>query len=237
MRLLTITILIFFSIFAHAQKIDYDQVIPIADSLDLPLEEKLVRIAWENYPKNKVLQHQIGYEMEQYELARNSWKESLNFNTQFSLGSSPIDTLGSPNPMRSDNNTNTGFGVGLSVNIGALLNNKQKAKVAMEKVKMAEEELNVQRLLIRAEVLKRYQVYQSAITILRLRTQSAEDVYSAYILAKTQYENGEIPFPEYNQAVLLYTNTTEAKAEYDSKVLLSKIALEEIIGVPLEQVQ
>ncbi|RMG25481.1 MAG: hypothetical protein D6730_10760 [Bacteroidetes bacterium] len=236
MRLLTIAIFLLISFFAHAQHINYKQIIPPADSVDLPLEEKLVRIAWQNYPQNKVLQHKLQQAQEQHRLARNSWKESLNFNTQYSIGRGP-DTLNAPLPGNQNNNTNTGFGVGLSINLGALFNNKIRARAAMEDVKIAEETLNLQKLMIRSEVLTRYQAYLSAITILRVRTQSAEEAYGAYLLAEERYKNGESTYPEYNQAYLVHTNAVEAKAEYESKVLLAKIALEEIIGVPLEQVQ
>ena len=236
MRLLTITILLCLAFFAQGQQIDYNQIIPSSDSLDLPLQERLVQIAWQNYPKNKILQHKLKQAYEQAELARNSWKEAFNFNSQFNVGSNP-DTLNSPIGRGNSSNANTGFGVGISMNLGAIFNNKIRTKVAMEDIKVAEETLNMQKLAVRSQVLQRYQVYLSTITVLRLRTQSAEEAFGAYILAKEQFMNGEIPLPEYNQAFLLQTNTTEAKAEYESKVLLSKIALEEIIGVPLESMQ
>lgn len=200
------------------------------------MEEKLVKIAWQNYPKNKMLQHELKQAQEQHNLARNSWKESLNLNTQFSVGTTP-DTLNAPTPGTRSNATNTGFGVGLSVNLGAIFNSKIRARAAMEDVKIAEEAINMQKLLIRSEVLQRYQAYLSAITILRVRTQNSEDAYSTYLLAQEQFINGEVSLPEYNQAQLLYTNAVEAKAEYESKVLLAKIALEEIIGLPLDEVQ
>lgn len=233
MKLLTILFCLCLGSISYAQDIDYNWIIPPLDKPGISFEEKLVAIAWKNYPQNKVLQHELQSAMAKVEIADKSWAQGWNFNSQVSVGSNP-DTLGAPNP---NTGLRTGVGVGVSLNLGALYQRKAKVKAASEEAKIVEEQLNLQKLAIRSEVLKRYQDYKLATDLLRLRTQGLDDIYSGYLSIRNLYEQGEVSLQEYNQVLTVYNTAQESKIESENQVVSARRALEELIGLGLGDVQ
>ena len=54
MKTATLFILCLAFLSSFAQEVNYDQVIPTDSAVGLTFEEKLIRLAWNNHPQNKV---------------------------------------------------------------------------------------------------------------------------------------------------------------------------------------
>ena len=101
---------------------------------------------------------------------------------------------------------------------------------------IAQATLNQQKLSIRAEVLRRYKDYQLKVELLKIRTQAHDDSYSTHQLITRDFEKGAATLEEFIKSAAAYNASVEAKLIANKNVLESKITLEELIGVKLEDV-
>lgn len=129
------------------------------------------------------------------------------------------------------------YNFGLNFNLGNLIAQKNKNQVAQHDVKIAEHELNKQKLSIRSEVLTRYQKYRLAREILKARTQVEQDANANFLLVKELYSKDERTFEDYNEASSNFHESREARIKAEADVIFARIVLEEIVGLRWEQVQ
>ena len=84
MKKLIILIFMAFAIKVSAQRVDYTKIIAPYDSIPVVVYiEKLVSVAWENYPKNHSYLSKKNEAIENVKQARNSWMNNLNLFTSF----------------------------------------------------------------------------------------------------------------------------------------------------------
>ncbi len=196
----------------------------------LAFGEKLVLLAWENHPANDALRFAVEQEEEIVTQARWDWLNDLS--ASFNLNE------GNLNPNATDNSSNLFFpryNFRFSLSVGTFVNTPSKIRRAKLGREIAEEMVNEQQLSMRREVLSRYFTYLYNINMLKLKMQSYQDVYSSYTSATQSFTNGEISLDEYNQALQAKNQSQEGRLEAERTLLLSKLALEEIIGMPLER--
>lgn len=129
------------------------------------------------------------------------------------------------------------YNFGLNFNLGNLVAQKNKNQVAQHDVKIAEHELNKQKLALRAEVLTRHQKYRLAREILKARTQVEQDANANFLLVKELYSKDERTFEDYNEASSNFHESREARIKAEADVIFARILLEEIVGLRWEQVQ
>ncbi len=238
---LLLTSLMLISIISFSQKIDYNEIIlpKGADSLVLnamglsPYEERLVQLAWQNYPSSEIFTSRVKIAQKKISLERFSWtddiKASFNFNQRnIDQGLSAGDSLGG--------NYYPWYNFGVGVTIGSFVQTPIRASIAKEELDIAVATLNQQKLSLRAEVLKRYKDYQLKLELLKIRTQAVEDAYSTHLLITRDFEKGAAPLEEFIKSAAAYNAAIEAKLIADKNVLESKISLEEMIGIKLEEV-
>lgn len=213
---------------AYGQSVDYNKIILPEDEASISFEEKLVRLAWKNYPINETYYRQIKISHKQVHLARWSWTD--NFRVFYNLNDKTIANDG----------TNAGgiptVGLGVGVNLGSFISVPGKVKIAKEQEKISEAELKAQKLKIRAEVLQRYNTYKLNQELLKMRAQALEDAHSTYLLITKRFQSGEATLEEYNGMSLSYNNAQEAKLVAENNLATAKILLEEMIGVRVEEV-
>lgn len=236
------SILLLCSIALFAQKIDYNTVIidKSADSVVLnamglsPYEEKLVQLAWQNYPSSEIYTSKVRIAEKKISLEKFSWtddvKASFNFNQrniQQGLSSDP-DEVG--------NNFYPWYNFGIGVTVGSFVQTPIKTSIAKEELDIANASLNQHKLSIRAEVLRRYKDYQLKLELLKIRAQAVEDAYSTHLLITRDFEKGAATLEEFIKSAAAYNSTTEAKLIAEKNVQESKITLEEMIGIKVEEV-
>jgi len=230
------------SIALFAQKIDYNTVIidKSADSTVLnamglsPYEEKLVQLAWQNYPSSEIYTSKVRIAEKKISLERFSWtddvKASFNFNQR------NIQQGLSSNPDEVGNNFFPWYNFGIGVTVGSFVQTPIRTSIAKEELDIANASLNQHKLSIRAEVLKRYKNHQLMLELLKIRTQAVEDAYSTHLLITRDFEKGAGTLEEFIKSAAAYNAATEAKLIAEKNVQESKITLEEMIGIKVEEV-
>lgn len=213
---------------ANAQNVDYNRVIPPANAENLTYVDKLVQVAWRNWPLNRVAHLKVDQANEQVKQARIGWLTNLNVQVQY-FGQS----------LTNDPNTLTyvpRLGFGFALNIGNALQTPSRIREAKAQRSIREEEERYQMLFVRGEVSRRYQAYALQKELIKVVVDALEDARTTYIFAKRQFENGELPLDEYNKALATYHLAREKEKSTESAVLAAKATLEEIVGVPLEEI-
>lgn len=240
-KVLLIQVMLLGGLFCFAQKPNYNEIIlpqqadsQIVSAMGLsPYEEKLVQLAWQNYPSSEIYTSKVRIAEKKISLERFDWtndvKASFNFNQRnIEAGLNSADESG--------NNYYPWYNFGVSLSIGSFVHTPIKTSIAREELDIANAYLNQQKLSIRAEVLKRYKDYQLKVELLKIRTQAQDDAYSTHQLITRDFEKGAATLEEFIKSAAAYNASVEAKLIADKDVLESKISLEEMIGVKLEEV-
>ncbi len=220
------------SSYGFSQKIDYNTIILPKNAQDIDFHEKLIRIAWENNPEHEILNRQMNITNYELRKAKVQWfnniKVSGNLN-EFNIDPSRDVTQRSQFFPR--------YNVGAAFSLGELISNPMDVKMRREQMKIAVETINATKLNLRAEVLRRYEAFLRDQELLRLQTQTTEDMLATFNLMEQRFRNGEATLDEYNIVQNSYNAEITKKVSSQTNYNISKINLEELIGVKLEDIQ
>lgn len=215
---------------AQAQRTNFDRIVIPPEQIARDYKESLVQLAWVNNPDNKVLDHEVNIAEIEKKAAKRIWMESVQASFNLNEGNFQSETDPGGNLFFPKYNFSA------SISIGSLLKTSTETKKAEQKLDIAHHKVNQRKLQIRAETLSRYEDYLTALEMLKLRTQAVEDFYASYLAVTKKFKESRSSLEEYNQASTTYYTALENKLRAESDVNLAKIALEEIIGVKLEEV-
>ncbi|EMR04645.1 TolC family protein [Cesiribacter andamanensis] len=220
--------------FASAQEVDYNRVIRPKGQTGDDVAERLVQLAWENYPRNKAVQAQVQIAKEDVTKMRWDWLNRIqatgNIN-EFTLqgqGAQPIDggrQLFYPR-----------YNFSISLSPGMLIAMPAETRKAKQNLKIAEHTVNEQKLLMRNMVLQLYQDYLMSKQLLEIETRAMETITTEYELQEERFRQGKVMLQDYTATTNTYLGQQRARLQAESAFIKSKYALEEIIGVPLESV-
>lgn len=231
--LLLLLIIVFHN--SVAQKVNYDRIIVPEGSDSLSIEEKLVQLAWKNYPLNEVVQLGLASAKKGVTLAKLDWTNNFavtgnlnEFTLKQSLGGNSSQTAGSQFYPR--------YNIGVRLSLADIIVTPTKVKKEKVQVKIAEAQIQNQKLQIRAEMLKRYQIYTASIEVLKLRVKALEEAHLIHLLVTKKFKKGESMLEDYNKSFLTYNNAQEARVHAESEVYLARTGIEEMIGMKLEEV-
>ena len=220
--------------FAQAQKVDYNAIILPKTATEIELSEKLVQLAWQNSPGTEILNRQLNIANYEVKLAKRDWLNhvlitgNLNeFNIKDFTGTS-TNAVASYYPR---------YNVGLSFSLGNLFNDNLKTKIQREEMQISIQNLNKEKLAVRADVLSKYQVYVSNRELLRIKNQIMTDSYSDFKLKEQSFSRGEISLMDYNIALDRYNQQLIAKVQAEKDLELARIDVEQLIGMKLSDVQ
>lgn len=199
-----------------------------SDSSGRAFVEKLVSLAWENYPQNKVYASRMAIAEENLVQNKWNWLNNLSLSYQYNPTTATSSTTGLVAPR---------FGIGLSINVGSLVLTPSRVTQAEEELKVANADLKAQKTFIRAEIVRRLANYTRSLDLLKVRTQAKNDSESSLELIQKRFANGEVSLEILNQALRTYTDNEERRVTSTGDLLYHKAALEELIGVPLEGVK
>lgn len=210
---------------------DYAWVIP-TNSPSLTLEEKLVRLAWQNYPENRIIEHSQNISEENLHQARWAWLDEIR--VQGNLNEFSI----SP-PAGAEDRANffPRYNVGVTFTPGLIVRIPSNVRKAKEDLKIAEEQINSQKLMVRTLVLSRYQNLLLYKKLLEIDMGTAEKSNSAYAFIEGQFKRGEVSLDEYNAATEDNNAKRRARLSAEAAYLKAKYELEQVIGVPFETVK
>ncbi|MCX2745863.1 TolC family protein [Mangrovivirga sp. M17] len=213
----------------NAQNVDYDKVILPEEASGLSFEEKLVRLAWLNYPLNRVAENNVEVARRDIHLAQWDWLD--NVEAQGNLNEFNID----PAPGEG-NQFFPRYNFRLTLKLGDLVNTPVEVKRARAIYRNSLEEVNAQKLSIRKEVLQRYENFKLYDELLRIYTVSMEDANAETKLLEEKFKNGETTLNEYNTALRIYNTERIKRMTTERDREIAKLEVEEMIGMKLEEV-
>ncbi|MBL6448907.1 TolC family protein [Fulvivirga sp. 29W222] len=232
MRKLIILTIVLLPLLVKAQNVDYNAIILPNNVTDISFEEKLVRLAWQNNPANKILDYQANISNIEVKQARWSWLDDWR-------------VQGNLNEFTINDNADVGdraqfypkYNVTGMIRLSYFVDIPLEVKKKKQEVLISKSNTNLQKLAIRAEVLTRYQTYLMNRELLKIQTEIVEDLYASLSLAEQQFKNGEITLNAYNIQQDRYNNQRVKQINAQGDFNISKIAIEEMIGMRLEDVQ
>jgi outer membrane protein TolC len=194
------------------------------------IREHLIKLALQN-PDYAISNHQLAIANYQLKKAKNSVlsKMNVNFNANeytLKLRSLPGDNNNLLFPL---------FNVGLSLPMDLFSTRKNEVRIARENIGITQAQRKLEFRQLKAEVLTKYEDYLMYKQKLENESKIATDVEAVFLQAEKDFADGTIKQDEYNKA---YRDRTEGKiklAESARNFNVSKIELEKIIGVSLEE--
>jgi len=220
-------LLLFLPGFSFAQT--FTSVAAMNDSATIAYMDKLAKLAEEYYPQNEYFRGKVDVMQEGLYQAKWSWLNTLSMSYQY-------------NPKQAVDNTTTStifpqFGIGITVNIGNIFLTPSRVSQANAELKASQASLSTQISYIRAEVKRRFAKYLQSLDMLKIRQCAVNDSESEVEFIKHKFEKGETTIDEYNKVLRSYTDNLQGKATSEGDVLYTKISVEELIGMKLEDVK
>lgn len=214
----------------RAQQVDYNTIILPKSARDVEFVEKLVQLAWANNPKNQNLTNLTNISNYEIKQAKSNWLNQVvitgNIN-EFTINPPAEPTQGLFYPR---------YNVSAFVRVGNFFTDPLEVKIMKEQKIIAEQNINGQKLAVRAEVLRRYQTYLTNVELLKVQTEGLEDAFANFSLSEQNFKSGRSTVEAYNNALGTYNTQKSQKILAEGNVSLSKINVEELIGMRLEDV-
>lgn len=227
---LSTLIVVAFAPILLAQQTDYETIVQPVENKARDFSEYLVQLAWLNNPESLIAQSEV---KNARDLDKNTRKELLkDFGLTFNLNEGNLRKAG-----EGSNIFFPRYNFGATVNVFNLTTQKTKNKVSKRAIDIAEQQVNAQKLALRAETLTRYTAFKLARNIYRQRVLAEQEVYANYVLIKQLFETDEETFEKYTAANNAYYAAQEAKLNAEANVLTARYALEAIVGLKWDQIQ
>ena len=223
-------------------QVDYNKIIlpdNITDSVSL--EERLVQIAWRNNPENKVLLKEADIAALEVSRAKVDWMNNIRLSGNLNEYSSRrlLDDLNGAT-VEEDAIGNRFFPIynfSVTLPLGIFFTNPKNTKIARENYGIAQNNIDARKLALRATVLTLYQEYVMEKELLEIQTGITENQYAQYLLAKQQFEDGEVTVEKFETAQLQYNMQRMNSVRAERNFLTAKLQLEEVLGVRLEDIR
>ena len=215
-----------------AQTVDYNKIILPKGAEGIEFAERLVQLAWQNNPENEVLKHNENIAELNVSTEKVRWLDI--FGAQGNLNEFTINN-NNANP-NGGLNQFPRYNLNATVTLGMFFKIPYGVKKGKENLAIAQHMVNARKLEIRQVVLSSYNTYNMHKEILSIQTQALEDAGASFSLIEQKFKNGEASLDQYNKSVADYNRFKVTKLQAENDFLNSKLALERLIGVRLEDV-
>ena len=213
-----------------AQSVNYADIVTAEEARPKNFEAYLVQLAWMNTPENRAVETEKTIADIEKKAVKWNWVEDIGA----SMNVNPTSNI---TVINGTEFFLPGITYGVSVNAGGLLTSGFERKIVAEKVKIAEAEVNQQKLKIRAMVSTAYQKYLLANEILKSRYEAEEDLSAAYTITKELFKKNRVEVTEYTNASSAYFSALEQRQVAEADIEMAIIDIEELIGVEWEAAQ
>ncbi|MCC6279219.1 MAG: TolC family protein, partial [Saprospiraceae bacterium] len=207
-----------------------DLIVQPVDTKARDFSEYLVQLAWTNWPEGAIALEEVKNAQSDDKNTRKEWMRDLQ--ATFNLNEANLRA-----PDTSSNVFFPRYNFGVNLNLYNILSQKEKNKISKRDIRIAEFNVNRQKLEIRSETLSRYAKFKLAKDILKSRTLVEQDMNATYILVQQLYKNDEKTLEDYTTASAAFFAAQEARMQAETDVLIAKFRVEEMIGLKWEQVQ
>lgn len=211
----------------------------IITELDNTLLDKYITLAMRNYPRKKAFDARLVRAKTTVTTAQLSWLDIFNANYYYSPTSSSgsIGSVGGGSQNTSGQIITQGLMLGVSANLGSLFSKPSLVKAAKADYEAAKAETDEYNITLTNEVKSRYYTFLLARRQLQVRSMATQSYKSIMTEVRTKYEKAEIPIDAYTTARNSSTEAESMALNAEVDYLKAKNALEEIIGVRLEDVK
>ncbi len=217
--------LLFILVLSFSSVIAQESMMP---AVSYAMLDKLIAKAKENYPKVKYYNHKVDVSTNSLKKVKMGWFDAITFSYIYS----PNGTATATNPVGL-----SGYQAGFFVNFGTFMAKPSAIRQAKAELAMATDEKDEYALNLEFQVKERYYNFIEKLTILNLRTKSAEDAETSQKQLKYKFEKGEETYDNFSKSLVLFLLSTQNKIEAEGGYLTAKGKLEEIIGDKIENIK
>ncbi|MFO7259182.1 MAG: TolC family protein [Bacteroidota bacterium] len=216
-----------------AQRVDYNKIILPVGATDISFEERLVQLAWQNNPASHIAQKEVNAAGHEVKAIGTQWLRNIGVTAnvnQYSL--EHFD-----DPDFEGLNFYPGYNVFVTLPLSTFFERPHAKRAAIERYEASQDRVNQLKLALRAEVLKLYNQFKRDETIWGIRRDALADEESNYLLLEEKFKNGTATVEEYLAAQKSMNEHRIQVVEAETQYLMSKLDLEALIGVKLEEVK
>jgi outer membrane protein TolC len=231
MKKIALYLFILVPVCAFAQSVDYNKIIVPDQVPSISFEERLVQLAWKNHPTNKAAIQKV--EMAQALKTKASWAWLDNFyvmaNVNEFSGSTDVDEWGRAFYPK--------YNLGVKLPIGTFVHTPLNSSAAKDQVLINEFEVNAKKLAVRRDVLQAIEKLRERFKIIKLRERIKEDYLLMFQDAEKKFKEGKITLEFYRGTIQAYSLQEEEIIQAQSLFNQERLALEELVGVELKDVE
>jgi len=233
-KLSILLILLSLTMSISAQVTDFNKIVPDENTRPKTFEDYLVQLAWTNSPQTKILKSEEEIAELDVDLTKRDWMKNLQ--VQWNLNEISLsniiydfdDPLFVALPI---------WNITATADLNTVWNRKKRIQSSKQKLEITKQSANMLKMQVRANVLQRYYDYLLAIDILKVRTEAEQDASENYSLLNALFKEDKVEYEDLSRASLTYTNSKEARINAEMDINLTRIALEELIGVKYEDAE
>lgn len=219
------------SISVYAQNIDYNRVVLPENTSDIEFAERLVQLAWINHPNNENIRETVEISRLDYKLSKRQWLHNFRFSGNLNeFNVDPSRDIANRSQFLPRYNFSLGFALGDLFTDP--LENKQR-EIAVD---LSENDVDAAKLAVRRNVLQAYNDYLLQEEIYKIHRLAMDNAETNHTIIEESFEQGEETYESYNNS---FNNMNQRKItllQSETTLKNAKLALEEMIGIPLEEV-
>lgn len=217
---------------ANAQNVDYNKVILPEGVTDASFSEKLVQLAWKNNPIREIQTSHKNIAETNIKEANAKWLDLITISAN--LNEFTINPTSTNDYNRAQFYPRYNFG--FSLRLGTIFSNPYEVKKNKELFTIANADINVEKLRIRAAVLQSYNEFLAKDKIFKLYSQAKLDAINSHNLVEQRFKQGEVTFESYMTSSNNVNQSRVRELESETQYLNAKVTLESLIGIKLEEV-
>ncbi|MGB4774071.1 MAG: TolC family protein, partial [Daejeonella sp.] len=194
----TLSVIVLLNIVATltcGQSIDYNKIIVPAHVKDLSFDEKLIQLAWNNHPSNKLAEEEHTYASFGVKEARFNWLNDI-----YAVVNINEFTINPSNDVINRAQFYPRYNFGFRVSLGTFVLTPIKVKAAKSEWTVRSHAVDERKIEVRTFVLDAIERLKEYYRILRFRRQLMEDLLLVYKDAEKQFYQGKIRIEEYRAA-------------------------------------
>lgn len=226
-------LLLVLPVVALSQRVDYNKIILPVGATDISFEERLVQLAWQNNPASHIAQKDVAAHDHEVKAVGAQWLRHIGVTANINEYS--LENF--DNPDFEGLNFYPGYNVFVTLPLSTFFERPHTRRAAVERYEASQDRVNQLKLNLRAEVLKQYNEFKKDETIWGIRRDALADEESNYLLVEEKFKNGTATVEEYLLAQKSRNDHRIQVVEAETEYLKTKLDLEALIGVKLEEVK
>lgn len=216
---------------SNAQSIDYNTIIIPSSIKNISIEEKLIQLAWNNTPENRIEQNNLLIAEKNIKINTADWLGIITLSGN--LNEFNIDPSSVP---ANRNYFYPRYNINATINLGMFVSTPINTNISKLNLQNQKERINSLKLQTRATVLTLYENYKLTKELLNIQTNYTNIVYSEFLIAEQDFKNGIISVENYNKKLNAYNDQLAEKLKSTKQFNISIIELESLIGIQIEDI-